>query len=159
MITTFTAFIPCIPPKTTAQQHKRIFKGKSGHLFLGTDSKGKHLESQLCSLLLQSRPPESFPKDKPLSVSLIVYFPYRKSEKKSLVKNQVEIPHTTYPDADNFAKMFLDCMTRCGFWHDDSQIYVLRIAKYWASVPGIRIYMETTDVVPQGQKKVPQFAE
>ncbi|MBR5621871.1 MAG: RusA family crossover junction endodeoxyribonuclease [Opitutales bacterium] len=135
----YNTFIPCLPPTTTAQQHKRIFSGKNGKAFLGTDSKGIAVQNDLISLLLPAVPPEEFPRDKPLKVEIGLIYPYRKSEKKRLIKSAVNIPHTSRPDMDNLLKFLLDCMTRCRFWNDDSQIYELKATKHWGANPGILI--------------------
>ena len=48
----------------------------------------------------------------------------------------------TRPDVDNLMKLMQDCMTKTGFWEDDSQIVDLRVTKSWQSVPGIRVTIE-----------------
>ena len=46
----------------------------------------------------------------------------------------------TKPDTDNLQKLLKDCMTRTGFWKDDSQVCVEMISKRWARrKPGIGI--------------------
>ena len=132
-------FIACIPPRTTAQQHKRIFKNKAGRMFLGTDSNGVAVQNELCALLSTHRPPESFPRNLPIACSIRLFFPYRKTEKKTPVKLRAHIAHTVPPDADNLVKFLLDCMTRCNFWNDDSQVFHLNIEKYFHASPGIQI--------------------
>lgn len=42
---------------------------------------------------------------------------------------------TSVPDLDNIAKPFIDCMTRKGFWMDDSQIVKLKLEKWYGSSP------------------------
>ncbi|MBQ9758767.1 MAG: RusA family crossover junction endodeoxyribonuclease [Opitutales bacterium] len=132
-------FIPCIPPTTTAQQHKRIFRTKDGRTFLGTDKKGTAVQNELCALLSVHRPPENFPRYLPVSCRIRLFFPYRKTEKKTPVKLRQHIAHIARPDADNLVKFLLDCMTRCNFWHDDSQIFHLCVEKYYHAEPGIQI--------------------
>ena len=132
-------FIPCIPPTTTAQQHKRIFKTKTGRAFLGTDKSGIAVQNELCALLSANRPPETFPRYLPVACNVRFFFPYRKTEKKTLVKSGAYILHTVRPDADNLTKFLLDCMTRCNFWNDDSQSFSLFVQKYFHATPGIQI--------------------
>lgn len=133
----FTNFYPCIPPKTTAQQHKRIFKNKAGRMFLGTDAKGRATESELASIFLSAPPSPDFPRDRPIEVKITFFYPYRKSERKSVVAREEDIPHTSKPDLDNLCKGCADVLTRCGFWNDDSQIYSISLKKYWSKRPGI----------------------
>lgn len=33
------------------------------------------------------------------------------------------------PDADNFAKAVMDCMTQLGIWQDDDQVVILKVVK------------------------------
>lgn len=145
MLPYYNAFIPCIPPSSTAQQHKRIFSGKNGRAFLGTDSKGVAIQNELVSLLLPFVPPEDFPRDKPLRLDVELYYPYRKSEKKRVVKSNSLVPHTSRPDLDNLLKFLLDCMTRCRFWNDDSLIFDLHAKKYWGPSPGILLCLRVKD--------------
>lgn len=135
----FEHFYRCVPPKTTAQQHKRIFRTKAGRMFLGTDSKGRATESELASIFLSKQPPASFPRDLPVVLEIEFRYPYRKSEKKSVVKEGAPIPHTSKPDLDNLCKGTADVLTRCGFWNDDAQIFDIRLTKLYAAVPGIRL--------------------
>lgn len=134
---TFEHFYRCIPPKTTAQQHKRIFRNKSGRMFLGTDKKGRATESELASIFMSRQPPKDFPRDKPLAVEIEFRYPYKKSEKKSVVKDGLVIPHTSRPDLDNLCKGCADVLTRCGFWNDDSQVHKITLSKAYCSAPGI----------------------
>jgi len=65
------------------------------------------------------------PVEGPVSVS--ISFWYRTPDKKKKGR-----PKTSRPDCDNVAKLLIDCMTKLGFWNDDSQIYSLRVTKHWA---------------------------
>lgn len=95
--------------------------------------------SELCALLMTGKPKQPFPQESPLKVEIALYFPYRKSEKKSVVRLGLPVPHKARPDVDNLAKFILDSMTRCGFWGDDGQIYDLTIRKFYSAETGIRI--------------------
>lgn len=44
-------------------------------------------------------------------------------------KSKLRGPRTQRPDCDNLVKLPLDCMTRLGFWKDDSQIVRMEIVK------------------------------
>lgn len=145
----FSHFYSCVPPKTTAQQHKRIFRAKNGRMFVGTDSKGRATESELASIFLTCTPPPFFPRSAPISVRIEFVYPYRKTEKKSIVKAGEKIPCTTKPDLDNMCKGCADVLTRCGFWDDDSQIYNLSLSKHYGSAPGI--FLQIDPVLPSGK--------
>ena len=58
------------------------------------------------------------------AVSLSIDFDYFTPTKKRRGKWK-----TTRPDCDNLVKILIDCMTRCGFWVDDSQVVIFRLAK------------------------------
>lgn len=142
---TFENFYKCTPPKTTAQQHKRIFRNKSGRMFLGTDSKGKASESALASIFMSRQPPVDFPRDQPISVEIEFRYPYRKTEKKAVVKNELTVPHTARPDLDNLCKGCADVLTRCGFWNDDSLIHRITLSKCYCANPGIYLKIDTAE--------------
>lgn len=36
-------------------------------------------------------------------------------------------------------KLLKDCMTKCGYWLDDSQVYDERVIKEWSMDPGVVI--------------------
>ena len=38
---------------------------------------------------------------------------------------------TTRPDTDNLIKGLKDCLTKCGFWVDDSQVCIEILIKSW----------------------------
>lgn len=48
---------------------------------------------------------------------------------------------TQRPDADNLSKSLVDCMTKCGYWDDDSMVN-FEFSKYRAPHPGIMIVLE-----------------
>jgi len=132
-------FIECNPPKTTAQSATRIFKNKStGSMFIGKIDKGIATRNELMWLLAPHRPDKPFEN----SVSLTVrwQYPYLKSvRKRDIGKN---IPCTTRPDCDNISKFLCDCLTRCRFWTDDSQVAILHFEKFYSENAGIFIKIE-----------------
>ena len=134
-------FIPCVPPKSTHQASLRIMQKKNGGRFIGkfASSKGKAVQDELLILLREFVPP--CPYSVALRVSVEWTYPWRKSETK---KNRAEgyLPCTTRPDADNLCKLLFDCMTRLGYWTDDSVIADLRFQKAWGDKPGIGITIE-----------------
>lgn len=49
---------------------------------------------------------------------------------------------TTKPDTDNVVKLLKDCMTRLGYWVDDSQVCSECTEKIWGQRPGIFVRVE-----------------
>jgi len=134
-------FIPCNPPKSTAQASHRIMKRRDGTQFVGKfdSSKGKAVQDELLIMLGQHRPATAF--SGPLVLIVEWCYPWRKSEpKKNMVSGWKWCD--TRPDVDNLCKLLFDCMTRLGFWVDDSQISRLDFSKKWGDFPGIDIAIE-----------------
>ena len=131
-------FIKCIPPKSTHQASVRIMKRKDGTQFVGkfANSKGKKTQNELMMLLKEHAP--NTPMEGAVSVSISWTYPWRKSEPKKHKMHGYK-PCDTRPDIDNLCKMLFDCMTRVGFWNDDSQITSLSFKKGWGDNPGIGI--------------------
>lgn len=46
---------------------------------------------------------------------------------------------TTRPDTDNLIKLFKDCMTKTGWWHDDAQVASEITEKFWGAITGIYV--------------------
>ena len=133
--------IDCIPPKSTHQASLRIMKRRDGSQFVGKmeNSKGAQVKRDLISLLAEHRPAEPFAG--PVHLDIDWTYPWRKSEPK---RNRITGARwcDTRPDCDNLAKMLIDCMTRLGFWGDDSQVARLTFSKWWADRPGIEVRVE-----------------
>jgi Holliday junction resolvase RusA-like endonuclease len=131
-------FIPCNPPKSTAQGSSRIMKRRDGSQFVGrfANSKATKAKSSLLTLLHPHRP--ETPLEGPLRLEVEWEYPWRKSEPK---KNKALgfKPCDTRPDVDNLSKMLLDAMTTAGFWNDDGQVAHLSFYKSWSDKPGIGI--------------------
>lgn len=70
-------------------------------------------------------------------------FPYRKSERKSVTKTGLEIPHTSRPDLDNLEKSLLDVLTRLRFWEDDAQVFTKSTAKVWGPSSYLALAIKT----------------
>lgn len=127
-------FLSMIPPTVTAQQHKvTVVNGKPK--FYDT-YEIKQAKTILESMLVHHKPKE--PYNRP--VKLLVKWCFPKGTHK----------HGSYkytrPDTDNLQKMLKDCMTRCGFWIDDSYVCLEIIEKFWSSIPGI--YIEVEELEP-----------
>ena len=131
-------FIDCIPPKSTAQASLRIMKRSNGTQFVGkyAKSKGKKTQDELMRWLADHVPPE--PYTKPVQLTVDWNYPWRKQEPK---KNRATGSKwcDTRPDVDNLCKLLLDCMTKLGYWTDDSLVASLTFNKRWVDSPGIGI--------------------
>ena len=106
-------------PAGTAQMKR--YDGRHNRYF-----KSKKLEQTEATYLdaMREHAPER-PIEGP--VYLNVAFWYNTPDKKKKGR-----PKVSRPDCDNVAKLLIDCMTKLGFWEDDSQIYRLHITKHWA---------------------------
>ena len=120
-------FLPMIPPTVTAQMHRITGRpGQQAHVYNTpqlNDAKQKFL-SYLCALA-PDRPMEG-------AVRLVVKwcFPLRKDSHDGQYK-------ITRPQ-----KLFKDCMTQAGFWHDDAQVASEIIEKFYSGTPGIYVFAE-----------------
>jgi Holliday junction resolvase RusA-like endonuclease len=123
-----------VPPRSTSQGKGVMLLNGKPHFFAKAKQKA---DSQCYAALLAEHAPEK-PFDAPLAVRLEFVFPFRKSEKKAIVKAGVG-HHTTKPDLDNMAKGLLDVMTRLNFWTDDAIITDLHVTKYYGAKPKIII--------------------
>lgn len=126
-----------IPPKTTAQG-KGVFVVNGKPRFFER-ARNKRDTEAIIAMLAPHKPPVPF--DGPLQVNVEWHFPYRKSERKSIVKSGVPIPNDKRPDLDNLEKAFLDAMTRLGYWHDDGQIAWKQTRKLWSARPRIDVFI------------------
>jgi Holliday junction resolvase RusA-like endonuclease len=131
-----TFHIPCIPPTVTAQQ-KGAFAAKGGGVRFFKKKPVKQAENSLTALLYPFRPEK--PMQGPLTLIVTLAYPWRKSEKKSRIKEFGSYPIETRPDVDNIYKMLGDVMTTLGFWSDDGQIANLHVGKVYSDSPGISI--------------------
>jgi Holliday junction resolvase RusA-like endonuclease len=131
-------FISCNPPKSTHQGSMAIMRRKDGSQFVGKmqGSKGAATKKELLTLLQPHCPGVAFVG--PVEMAVTWTYPWRKSEKKRNLE-MGWMPCDTRPDCDNLSKLLADCMTRLGFWADDSQVAVLKFAKGWGDAPGIGI--------------------
>lgn len=108
------------PPRTTHQQKKvAIIHGQPRFY---EPASLKEARKTLMDAL------EIFAPDVPIQgpVSLDTTWIYKASKKSDIGKFKV-----TRPDTDNMIKLFKDCMTRCGYWIDDSQVVMENTAKTW----------------------------
>lgn len=106
-------------PKGTAQMKR--YDGRSKHYF-----KSARLQQTEDFYLNELR---AYAPTAPITgaVSLSIDFDYFTPTKKKRGTWK-----TTRPDVDNIAKLLIDCMTKLGFWADDSQVARLRVSKHYA---------------------------
>lgn len=116
------------PPTVTAQQHKvAVVKGRP-RFYDGQEL--KNARALFMWTLRQHAPAEPLTGAVALTVDWIFA---TKSHKEGEWR-------VTRPDTDNLQKLFKDCMTKAGYWNDDSQVCVETITKRWSrSKPGIHV--------------------
>lgn len=131
--------IDMTPPTATAQQKGVFVLGGRAHFY--TKAKVRDAENFLAAMLAPYRPPE--PLEGPVYFQARWCYPYRKSEKRSVVATGKEIPHATRPDLDNLEKNLLDVMTRLQFWGDDAQVFTKSTAKVWGPKGYLAIAIKT----------------
>lgn len=125
-------FLQIVPPTATAQEKQvRVVHGKP--LFYDP-APVKDAKALLIAHLLSHRPRN--PYEGPVSLSTVWLFPKGKSHKHGEWR-------VTKPDTDNLQKLLKDCMTRCGYWHDDAQVVRESVEKRWSDDP-TGIYVEVT---------------
>jgi Holliday junction resolvase RusA-like endonuclease len=121
-----------IPPRATAQSKGVFVVGGKPRFF--KKAKQAREENNTVALLMAKKPKGFVPFDGPISVWLCLVWPYRKSEKKSVVARGGLVPMDVRPDADNLAKMMLDAIGAAGYWRDDAQVATLTVCKTWGPV-------------------------
>ena len=129
----------CNPPKNTSQGSLTVLRSKKGKLFIGkkSGSKAKQTVSFFLDILKPYVPQK--PLVRPLKAEIRWVYPFRKCEHKNISGYKY---CDKRPDIDNLLKLFLDCMTKSGFWVDDAQVADLRFVKLWGEMPYISVYLE-----------------
>ena len=120
--------IPGEPPRTTAQQARS--GTKNGRHYHYKTAKLKEAEAHLIAGMLPYKP------KRPMEGAIELYVLWRFKAGKRHKSGEAKI---TRPDTDNLQKLLKDCLTKCGFWHDDAQVYFEQVMKYWSAEPGIHI--------------------
>jgi Holliday junction resolvase RusA-like endonuclease len=137
--------LPIVPPKATSQTAgKRILVIKGKPMFF-KNAKAQSAENDLT--LLCSRHAPAKPMEGPLSLSIDFVFPWRASEPKKRIALG-RVPHTSKPDCSNLVKTIEDCLTKLGFWQDDSQVADLHVSKAWGSAVGIYVAIRPVPPAP-----------
>ena len=103
-------------------------------------SPGIHISVISLSDILSQYDGETY--TEPVTATITWIFPYRSSEKKSIISAGRLIPKYTRPDVDNLNKALLDEMTGSGIIQDDAIIAELITRKCWGPAPGILIMID-----------------
>ncbi len=128
-------FLKMNPPTVTAQEHK--VKIVHGRPMFYDPMNVKEARALITSHLMLHRP--SSPIEGPIELNALWLFPKGKSHKHNEWR-------TSRPDTDNLQKLLKDCMTRTGFWKDDSQVVRETSSKKWSDEPcGIEIEILSLD--------------
>lgn len=120
------------PPTATEQQQH--FNAKTGKVYKAAEVKAAR--QKLEAHLAEHRPEHPFTGPIYLQVGWLFYNPEKKDQEWNISR----------PDLDNLEKGLLDCMTRLGFWKDDSQICQKYTEKKWTpDIPGIAIMIQEAE--------------
>lgn len=124
-------FLNIDPPTATSQENKTaVVNGKLMHY----KSKGAKQTFKILYDALRPFVP-AIPMNGPIRLVCEWRFPRGKSHKDREWR-------ITRPDTDNLQKALKDCMTRLGFWVDDSRVCAELVTKVWSDRPGIWILVE-----------------
>lgn len=126
-------FLPMIPPTVTAQEQKTGVR--NGKPFRYDPPELKAAKAKLLDAVAKYRP--ETPAVGPVFLSVLWLFPLDEGG-----RHRNGEPKISRPDTDNLQKLLKDCMTKAGFWKDDAQVYMERVGKFWAEIPGIHIAVE-----------------
>ena len=121
--------IPGVP-----QSKRRMSVTRSGIMY--TPKKIKDAEADFISLAYQYVPFDP-PFEDSVSLEIRYFFSIPKSYpkwKKEIMRSE-NWHHISRPDLDNIMKMTMDCMTKLGFWRDDSFVYSVFASKYYSDRP------------------------
>lgn len=124
-------FIPMKKIPTVTHQEKKVTI-KMGNPFFYDPPELDAARLKFMSLLVSHAPIE--PLDGPIRLITKWMFGKRGCEKA--------VWKTTKPDTDNMIKLFKDCMTKVGYWHDDAQVCCEVTEKFWNPVVGIYVKVE-----------------
>lgn len=138
----YMKWIDTVPITETAQFKRLSTRGGKPRFFKTPTLEA--FEEELKLKLRSGRPKE--PIDEPVSALLIIVYPLLKGDTKTKkqreeLKTRPLIPHATYPDADNAAKVILDVLSskELGILENDNRIAKLRIEQYRGERTGVAI--------------------
>lgn len=131
-----TIFLPMDDiPSGWGKNNKQISK-RGESTFLRKSTKSMKLDTLLKALLTPHKLPELL--TGPLKLHVMVCYPYRKTEKKSVVKLGQMVPKVSSPDVDGLVTTIMDVMQGL-FYKGDQQIYCAHSEKWWGPSGFIRI--------------------
>lgn len=120
-----------VDPKTIpTAQHKRM-STRGGKPVFYDSAQMKRAKTELLLRLKENSPTE--PIRGPVKLSTMWMYHSDKHAERAY--------KTTRPDTDNVIKAFKDCMTRTGFWDDDSQVVYEITQKVWTKGPGMIVVL------------------
>ena len=127
------AHFETMPPRHTRQAQTRlcVIHGKPRSF---KTAAARREENNLLALLLSAKPDGWKPIDGPVVVSITMTWPYRKSEKRRIVKagRKVPLASRSVGDLDNQAlKTPLDALVAAQIIRDDALVAEVHVARYW----------------------------
>lgn len=126
-------FYSTIPPKSTFQQRNKNFN---------LTPQARLTKATYRAILEKFRPPAPF--DGPLHFRLVLTWPHTRQSRKA-AEGHTAIAKTTRPDGVNILKMVEDIMTDLAFWHDDNQLSIETVERYYGDFPGILLQIESIE--------------
>lgn len=124
-------------PRTTSQQKGVCVMSGKPRFYV------KHkVESARRQFIIALKPhAPKMPSEKNIRLSVSFYFDIKEKAKWGKWK-------PTRPDADGIIKEFMDAMTDCRFWKDDSQVVWLTVKKTYAEKASIFVRIEELEDAP-----------
>ena len=129
-----SCFLAMIPPTITDQQHRLGVNRKTGKPYVYKQQALVDARQKFEAYLAKHVPPVPF--TGPVQLVVKWCYPVKGSHRNGEWK-------TSKPDTDNSEKMLKDVMTELGYWKDDAQVCSEIVQKFWASIPGIYIQIES----------------
>ena len=134
-----TIYIFVEPRTVTHQEKKIVVNRKTGKPHTYEPAALSDARALYMAHLSKFKPDS--PMDGPLSLSVKWVFHHDKAKHVRW--------RTRKPDTDNLNKLLKDCMTECGYWHDDAQVVAESITKFDTPGPGmIMIELRPVEEVP-----------
>ena len=128
----FAFVLDLAPPRMTAQQKgERAVIGADGRPFVLHFKRAEivRIEARYLAALRPFAP--ASPLRGPVAVTFGYYFPATKEAAADMRRHGVAMRRkTSKPDVDNIGKNLLDCMTRAGFFADDSAVALIHAEKF-----------------------------
>jgi Holliday junction resolvase RusA-like endonuclease len=129
-------WIPCYPPKATAQSGSRLGKNKrTGEVFFMPQN--PTATGFLAIVLFKYAPRE--PMKGTLVMRAMFRWGWNKSDPKWLRNQEQDIPVGVRPDADNLTKALFDTLQKLRFYENDGQISDYNILTRRGHDPGLAV--------------------